>query len=78
MNKNRIEGTWDQVRGFVQKTWGKFTDDDLQQIEGNRKLLSGKIQERYGIAQEEAEAQIRRWNDELEKADARSGHGRHS
>lgn len=67
MNRNRIEGTWDQVRGFVQKTWGKLTDDDLQQIEGNRKLLSGKIQERYGIAQEEAEAQIHRWNEDHDK-----------
>ncbi|MFT3998399.1 MAG: CsbD family protein [Asticcacaulis sp.] len=66
MNRNRIEGAWDQVRGHVQKTWGKLSNDDLDQIEGNRKILSGKIQERYGIAQDEAELQIRRWNDEAD------------
>lgn len=64
MNRNRIEGNWEQVKGHVQKAWGKLTNDDLDQIEGDRKLLAGKIQERYGIAQDEVELQVRRWNDE--------------
>lgn len=62
MNKDRLEGSWDQVRGNVQRTWGKLTDSDLDVIEGNRKLLSGKLQERYGIAQDEAERQIDDWH----------------
>jgi uncharacterized protein YjbJ (UPF0337 family) len=66
MNRNRMEGSWEQVKGQVQKMWGKLTNDDLDVIEGNRKLLAGKIQERYGIAEEDAEDQIRKWNDEVE------------
>jgi uncharacterized protein YjbJ (UPF0337 family) len=62
MNNDRIQGSWDQVRGNVQKMWGKLTDDDLNVIEGDRKILAGKIQERYGIAQDEAEKQIDEWN----------------
>jgi uncharacterized protein YjbJ (UPF0337 family) len=62
MNRDRIEGSWDQVRGNVQKAWGKLTNDDLDVIEGNRKILSGKIQERYGVAQDEAERQIDEWD----------------
>jgi uncharacterized protein YjbJ (UPF0337 family) len=46
----------------VQKAWGKLTNDDLDVIEGDRKLLAGKIQERYGVAQDEAAKQIRDWN----------------
>ena len=61
MNNDRLQGGWDQVRGKAQKMWGKLTDDDLNIIEGNRKILSGKIQERYGIAQDEAEKQIDEW-----------------
>ncbi len=66
MNRNRMEGSWEQVKGQVQKMWGKLTNDDLDVIEGNRKLLAGKIQERYGIAEDDAEDQVRKWNDEVE------------
>ncbi len=64
MNKNRMDGSWDQVKGNVQKMWGKLTDNDLDVIEGDRKLLAGKIQERYGVAQDEADAQVKKWNSE--------------
>ncbi len=41
----------------------KLTDDDLKMLEGNRDQLVGKVQERYGIAKEEAERQIRDFRD---------------
>jgi uncharacterized protein YjbJ (UPF0337 family) len=65
MNRDRIEGNWEQIKGSIQKQWGKLTNDDLDVIEGNRKQLAGKIQERYGIAKDEAEKQIERWNRDL-------------
>jgi uncharacterized protein YjbJ (UPF0337 family) len=66
MNNDRINGSWEQVKGHVQKTWGKLTNDDLSVIEGDRKLLAGKIQERYGIAKDEADKQIHEWNAKAE------------
>jgi uncharacterized protein YjbJ (UPF0337 family) len=39
--------------------WGKLTDDDLMYLEGKEDQLAGKIQERYGIAREEAERQVK-------------------
>jgi uncharacterized protein YjbJ (UPF0337 family) len=62
MNQDRINGSWEQVKGSVQKAWGKLTNDDLSVIEGDRKQLAGKIQERYGVAKDEAEKQVREWN----------------
>lgn len=35
----------------------RLTDDDLTQLEGKSEQLAGKLQERYGIAQDEAERQ---------------------
>jgi len=35
-----------------------LTDDDLQMVRGKRDQLVGKIQERYGIAKDEAERQV--------------------
>jgi uncharacterized protein YjbJ (UPF0337 family) len=61
MNWDQIQGTWKQVKGDVQKQWGKLTDDDYNVIEGDRKKFVGKIQERYGIAKEEAEKQVDDW-----------------
>jgi uncharacterized protein YjbJ (UPF0337 family) len=58
MNRDRIEGNWQQLKGKVKRQWAKLTDDDLTAIEGSREELLGKIQERYGIAREEAERQL--------------------
>jgi uncharacterized protein YjbJ (UPF0337 family) len=62
---DQIEGQWKQVRGQVRNQWGKLTDDDLEQIAGKRDILEGKLQERYGVAKEEANRQIDRWEREL-------------
>lgn len=65
MNRDQVEGNWEQFKGAVQKSWGKLTNDDMDVIEGDRKQLAGKIQERYGIAKEEAEKQVRDWNEKV-------------
>lgn len=65
MNSDRIEGNWKQLKGKVQEQWGKLTDDELDVIEGRREQLAGRIQERYGVARDEAERQVREWEDKL-------------
>jgi uncharacterized protein YjbJ (UPF0337 family) len=57
----KIKGSWTQTMGAVKEQWGKLTDDDLMEIQGRREQLVGKIQTRYGISQEEAEAQVSGW-----------------
>ncbi len=58
MNKDILEGKWKQLRGNIKHTWGKLTDDDISQINGQRDKLAGKLQERYGYSRDEAERQI--------------------
>jgi uncharacterized protein YjbJ (UPF0337 family) len=58
MNWDQVEGKWKQAGGKVKEKWGKLTDDDLQVIAGKRDQLIGKVQERYGIAKEEAARQV--------------------
>jgi uncharacterized protein YjbJ (UPF0337 family) len=58
---NRIEGNWKQFRGDVRRTWGKLTDNEFEEIRGRRDVLAGKLQEHYGIAQDEANRQIDEW-----------------
>ena len=58
MNWDTIEGNWKQMTGSAKAKWGELTDDDIQQAEGNRDKLIGRIQERYGIEKDEAERQV--------------------
>lgn len=54
MNKDIISGKWEQVRGQAQAKWGKLTNDDLDVAQGDAKYLAGRLQERYGWAQDQA------------------------
>jgi uncharacterized protein YjbJ (UPF0337 family) len=61
MNWEQAEGKWKQLKGSVKAKWGKLTDSDLDFIDGKRDQLVGRLQERYGIAREEAEKQVNEW-----------------
>ena len=58
MNNDIIQGNWTEVKGKVQKKWGKLTNDDLNVIEGDRKQLVGRVQQRYGYAWDQAEKEV--------------------
>ncbi|MBN9408026.1 MAG: CsbD family protein [Burkholderiales bacterium] len=62
MNKDQVEGNWKQFKGKVKEQWGKLTDDDLDVINGRREQLLGRIQERHGLSQEQAETQVTDWH----------------
>jgi len=66
MNWDRIEGNWAQLKGKMVENWGKLTNDDIDVIDGRREQLAGKIQERYGVAKEEAERQVTEWQDSID------------
>jgi uncharacterized protein YjbJ (UPF0337 family) len=61
MNQDRIQGRWKQLKGKVKEQWGKLTDDDLDVIAGRRDQLLGRIQQRHGLAQDEADRQVSSW-----------------
>jgi uncharacterized protein YjbJ (UPF0337 family) len=59
MNADQLKGKWMQFKGELQQQWGKFTDDDLQQIGGSYDRFVGKVQERYGDEKRE----LMKWAD---------------
>lgn len=65
MNEDRIAGQWKQLAGKVKPRWGRLTNDDLQVTEGNEQYLAGKLQERYGVARDEAKKQVNDFIDHL-------------
>lgn len=63
MNKDIIEGNWKELKGKVKVQWGKLTDDRLDVMDGKRDQLSGEIQKAYGITKDEAEKQLKAFED---------------
>ena len=61
MNWDTAKGQWKQMKGAVKQQWGDLTDDDLTRIEGDRDRLVGLVQERYGVAKDDADRQVRDW-----------------
>jgi uncharacterized protein YjbJ (UPF0337 family) len=60
MNDDVLGGMWKQIKGNVKSAFGKLTDDDLTEVEGNSERMVGKLQERYGYTRADAESA---WND---------------
>ena len=58
MNWDIIKGNWEQMKGKVQSKWGELTGDEIDEAKGDRQQLAGLIQERYGVAKNDAERQI--------------------
>ena len=61
MNDDILKGKWAQLKGIVKEQWGKLTDDEIDQLDGRRDQLVGKVQERYGIAREQAARDVENW-----------------
>jgi uncharacterized protein YjbJ (UPF0337 family) len=55
MNWDQIKGKWHEIKGSVRAKWGELTDDGIEELDGNREKMVGKIQQKYGVAKEEAE-----------------------
>lgn len=65
VNWDTISGKWKQFSGDIKKRWGDLTDDEVLEINGDREILAGKLQEKYGIAKEDANKQIDEWAEKL-------------
>ena len=65
MNKAIMEGHWKQIKGAVKEKWGKLTDDELDQVEGNEEKLLGLLQTKYGYAKQEAKNELEKWKESI-------------
>jgi uncharacterized protein YjbJ (UPF0337 family) len=59
MNSDMLKGKWMQMKGSVRSKWGKLTDNDLTEIQGDTEKMIGKLQERYGYNREQAEKEMK-------------------
>lgn len=65
MNWDRIERDWEKFQGKVLEFWNRLPENEVDVIGGQRHVLSSRIQEIYGVSRDEAERQIRRFENSL-------------
>lgn len=58
MNTETLRGHWNEMKGTIKKQWGKLTDDEIQQINGDQDKLIGTLQKHYGYSKEQAQREI--------------------
>jgi uncharacterized protein YjbJ (UPF0337 family) len=58
MDKLRIKGNWNQIKGKLKQSYANLTDDDLIYIEGKEDELLGRLQERTGKSKDEIKDEI--------------------
>jgi len=58
INRDTLRGQWKEIQGEVKSKWGKLTDDDLTQAQGDYEKLVGSIQKRYGYTREQVDREF--------------------
>lgn len=53
LNENVVKGKWNEFKGEIQRAWGRLTDDEVESAKGDLNVLSGIVQRKYGLGQEE-------------------------
>jgi uncharacterized protein YjbJ (UPF0337 family) len=57
-NENIIKGKWLEIKGEIQKAWGKLTNDEIEKTKGDATAITGLIQQKYGDSQEAASKKV--------------------
>jgi uncharacterized protein YjbJ (UPF0337 family) len=58
MEKLRMKGAWNEVKGKLKQKYGQLTDDDLTFAEGKEDEMYGRLQQRLGKTKEEIRNEI--------------------
>lgn len=68
MDWNRVVGNWRPLKGKFKEQWSLLTDSQLESIAGQRERLVGALQQSYKISKDEADRQVRDWENSKQRA----------
>jgi uncharacterized protein YjbJ (UPF0337 family) len=60
MDRDLIEGKWNEIKGRLRESYGDLTDDDIERAKGNREQLEGLLQQKLGQTKDEARSNVDR------------------
>ncbi|MFP4104567.1 MAG: CsbD family protein [Phycisphaerae bacterium] len=67
MNEQILKGNWNELKGYAHERWSKLTESDMDQIQGSKEKLVGRVQQVYGESRESAMEQVNRWLESMQE-----------
>ncbi len=61
MNSDHFKGMWHQFKGELKRQWGKLTDDDLTEINGDFEKYQGVMQRHYADQKDKVNEWTNQW-----------------
>jgi uncharacterized protein YjbJ (UPF0337 family) len=58
MDEALIKGKWQEIKGEIQRMWGKLTGDELEETKGNLNSIAGIIEQKYGARKEQVSERL--------------------
>ena len=58
MEKLKVKGSWNEIKGKLKQKYGELTDDDLVFAEGKEDELFGRLQKKLGKTKDELRKEI--------------------
>ncbi|WP_026278933.1 MULTISPECIES: CsbD family protein [Thioalkalivibrio] len=65
MNRDQRIGRSERLKARLKQEWGRLTDDEVMEAEGNVEELAARIREKYGESREKIAARINELMDEV-------------
>lgn len=69
MNQDVFNGKIKEISGELKKKWGQLTEDEIGKTKGNLESLAGLVQQKYGVAKEQAAKDVTEFMQRFEKKD---------
>lgn len=48
LNEEQFRGKWNEIKGGIRTLWGRISDEELDEMQGDYTEVSGLVEERYG------------------------------
>jgi uncharacterized protein YjbJ (UPF0337 family) len=58
MEKLKVRGSWNEMKGKLKQKYGQLTDDDLAFTEGKEDELYGRLQQKLGKTKDQVRKEI--------------------
>lgn len=67
INEETIKGKWLEIKGEIQKVWGRLTADEIEQTKGDITSIAGLVMQKYGEEQDKFQKKFSEIVDSLQE-----------
>jgi len=65
LDKIKLKGSWNELKGKVLQKYGDLTEDDLSFVKGKEEEMIGKLQQKLGKTKDEILKELRMFAEEI-------------